>query len=257
MNPSYILKYFHISKTQHGFTFVELMVAMAVGLFISAGIISLFVKTKQIYRTNEGMARVQENGRFAIDYLSRYVRQAGFPQIVGITPTRPSVPIQGWDGGNSAPSAANLPTTLDYAPNTDVFNITYYDTDIATPAFVTRTYYIATENGIPGLIQRLDSDPPEMIVEGVYDMQVLYGLDDNDNGQLDSYVDAVDADWNQVVAVRINLLLGSSENNLVDAPMSTPFLTNDGTTTFTADPADDRRIYQVFSTTIALRNRLK
>jgi len=51
------------------------------------------------------------------------------------------------------------------------------------------------------------------------------------------------------------LLLRSSENNLVEAPMALPFLLNDGTTTFSA-PTGDRRIYQMFSTTIALRNQL-
>lgn len=260
MKSSYFSNFLSIKSIQRGFTLVELMVAMTVGLFISAGVISLFIGTKQSYRTNEGIARLQENGRFAIDYLSRDVRQAGFPQFIGSMIIRPDdqglETIQGWDGAGSAPSGASLPANPPYTANTDIFSISYYDTEITTPAFVTHTYYIATESGTPGLRQIIDSGSPEILVDGVYDMQVLYGFDDDDDGQLDRYDIAVTSGMDQVVAIRINLLLGSGENNLIDAPMSVPsFLTNDENPFAAA--TGDRRIYQMFSTTIALRNRLR
>ncbi|MBK5964019.1 hypothetical protein CCR95_07940 [Thiocystis minor] len=235
-----------------GFTLVELMVAMTVGLFISAGVISLFIGTKQSYRANEGMARSQENGRFAIDHLSRDLRQAGYPKFVGaIFNWPPSDYIQGWEGASTAPAAANLP---DYTPNTDLFRINYYDAELDT--VVRHIYYIRPgASGAPALWQQRivsGTTTNEELLEGIDNMQLSYGLDTNDNGQLDSYVDASTAIWNQVVAVRIDLLLGSSENNVVDAPMSLPF----NGATFTA-ATDDRRLYQVFSTTITLRNRIK
>ncbi len=262
MNASSFSNCSRIASTQRGFTLVELMVAMTIGLFISAGVISLFVETKQSYRANDGMARVQENGRFAIEYLSRDVRQAGFRDIFGtIPPTWPATDsIQGWPGANTAPSAASLTS---YTANTDVFRIQY---DVPTPNSLvthTNTYYIAPgTSGEPGLQQRrvrvvttatttATTTTTAELVEGVYDMQIRYGLDTNGDSQLDSYASTV-TNWSQVVAVRIDLLLGSSENNLAEASMSLPFERNDGTF-FTAT---DRRIYQMFSTTIALRNRL-
>lgn len=250
MKSSFLSHCLSKTSSQRGFTLVELMVAMTVGLFISAGVISLFIGTKQSYRTNEGMARVQENGRFAIEYLSRDLRQAGYPKFVDAK-WPPSDYIQGWEGASTAPTAANLPN---YTPNTDIFRINYYDTDL--DAVVRHLYYIRPgASGAPGLWrQRIVSGTTtnDELLEGIYNIQVNYGLDTNNNAQLDSYVDASTANWNQVVAVRIDLLLGSSENNLVDAPMSLPF----NGATFTA-ATDDRRLYQVFSTTITLRNRVK
>lgn len=236
---------------------------MTIGLFLSAGVIALFLGTKQSYRVNEGMARVQESGRFAIEYLARDVREAGFREFDNTAFATIDDPIIiGWQGANSDPSTEGLTT---YTDDTDVFRIRYRDFNSDSSSFVTRQilYYVGpmpSGGEAPGLRQKIDADDSEELLEGVYNMQVRYGLDTNSDNQLDGYVDADYVDpavgtnwWTMVVAVKIDLLLGSSENNLVDAPMSLPFELNDGTSPFTAT---DRRIYQMFSTTIALRNRL-
>lgn len=55
---------------------VELLVAMAVGLFLMGGIIQVFVSSKASYRVGEANSRVQENGRFAIQMLAADLRGA-------------------------------------------------------------------------------------------------------------------------------------------------------------------------------------
>lgn len=60
-----------------GFSLVELMVAITLGLLLTAGILQLFQGTKVTFRTNDALARVQENGRFALEILKRELRQAG------------------------------------------------------------------------------------------------------------------------------------------------------------------------------------
>ena len=60
-----------------GFSLIELMVAITLGLVLTAGMIQLFSSTKLTFQTNDGLARVQENGRFAIEILKRELRQAG------------------------------------------------------------------------------------------------------------------------------------------------------------------------------------
>lgn len=67
----------HSGRRQHGLSLVELMVAMTVGLFLTAGILSLFIGTKQSYRTNEALAVVQEDGRYQLERLATDLRQAG------------------------------------------------------------------------------------------------------------------------------------------------------------------------------------
>ncbi|MFC1665831.1 PilW family protein, partial [Pseudomonadota bacterium] len=52
-------------KRTKGFTLIELMVAMVIGLFLLAGLIQIFFAGKQTYRLGDGLSRLQENGRFA------------------------------------------------------------------------------------------------------------------------------------------------------------------------------------------------
>jgi len=63
---------------QGGFTLVELLVGMVVGLFLMAVVVQLFLSNKQAYRLQEQLARAQENGRFALEFISRDLRQADF-----------------------------------------------------------------------------------------------------------------------------------------------------------------------------------
>lgn len=60
-----------------GFSLVELMVAMVIGLIITFAVVQIFTTSRTTYQTDEGLARVQENGRFAVEFLTREIRQAG------------------------------------------------------------------------------------------------------------------------------------------------------------------------------------
>jgi type IV pilus assembly protein PilW len=64
------------SRVQAGVTLVELMVAMALGLLVAAGIVSVFLSTSDSHRVQSQMARLQEDGRFAVTRLARDLRMA-------------------------------------------------------------------------------------------------------------------------------------------------------------------------------------
>lgn len=65
-------------RSSRGLSLVELMVALAVGLLLTAAVIQIFLSTKNTYRIQESMARLQENGRFAVNYLVTDLRMAGY-----------------------------------------------------------------------------------------------------------------------------------------------------------------------------------
>lgn len=62
---------------QRGLSLVELMVAMLIGLILMLGLVQVFAASRTSYQLSEGLSRVQENGRFAMDYLQRDIRMAG------------------------------------------------------------------------------------------------------------------------------------------------------------------------------------
>lgn len=63
--------------TVRGFSLVEVMVAMAIGLIIVFAVVQLFASSRSTYQLDEGLARVQENARFAYEFLTREIRPAG------------------------------------------------------------------------------------------------------------------------------------------------------------------------------------
>lgn len=63
---------------QAGLTIVELMVAITVGLLVVLAATSLLLSTKTGYIAQDEGARLQETGRYAIESITRAVRQAGY-----------------------------------------------------------------------------------------------------------------------------------------------------------------------------------
>ncbi|HET7608276.1 MAG TPA: prepilin-type N-terminal cleavage/methylation domain-containing protein, partial [Gammaproteobacteria bacterium] len=52
-----------------GLTLIELMVALAIGMFLMIGAITVFMQSRTTFRVNESVARLQENARFVLDTL--------------------------------------------------------------------------------------------------------------------------------------------------------------------------------------------
>jgi len=65
-------------RAQRGLSLVELMVAMAIGTFLLAGAITVFGKTRDLYRTNDAAARLQETARYAMSTIEADLRMANY-----------------------------------------------------------------------------------------------------------------------------------------------------------------------------------
>ncbi|MEP7243380.1 MAG: PilW family protein [Gammaproteobacteria bacterium] len=61
-----------------GFSLVELMVAMTISLILLGGVLAVTYSSKVTYRENERVARLQENGRAAVELMLRDMRAGGF-----------------------------------------------------------------------------------------------------------------------------------------------------------------------------------
>jgi type IV pilus assembly protein PilW len=61
-----------------GFTLVELMVAIVIGCVVVAAALALYAQGRSVYRVNERVARLQEQGRFALSVIEPDIELAGF-----------------------------------------------------------------------------------------------------------------------------------------------------------------------------------
>jgi len=65
-------------RSQQGITLIELMIALVIGLLATGAMLKVYVDSSRLYRFNEGLARIQENGRFGLEFIRRDARMAGF-----------------------------------------------------------------------------------------------------------------------------------------------------------------------------------
>ena len=63
---------------QSGFSLIEIMIALLIGVFLLGGMLQIFSVSQQTYRMQSNLARLQENGRFALDFLAHDIRMVGY-----------------------------------------------------------------------------------------------------------------------------------------------------------------------------------
>ena len=128
-----------------------------------------------------------------------------------------------------------------------------FENDAMVIELQTVTYTIgnaASGNGETALFRQEFNAPAQELVEGVQDIQILYGIDSDNDQFPNQYVTSDNVpNFNAVVSLRVMLLIHSIDDFVTEAPQT--YIFNGVQTT----PAD-RRLRQVFTTTIALRNRI-
>lgn len=65
-------------QRQQGLSLIELMVALLIGLVLTAAIIQMFVGSSVTYSMQSELAKLQENARFAMGYITKDLRSAGY-----------------------------------------------------------------------------------------------------------------------------------------------------------------------------------
>ena len=127
-----------------------------------------------------------------------------------------------------------------------------YGNDAEVAEIGTVSYYIRNNNysGLPSLYRREGSNNAEELIEGVENMQILYGEDTDGDFSANRYLPANSVgNWANVVSVRLSLVLMTVEDNLTSSAQTYQF--NGAPVT-----APDRRLRRVFTSTIGIRNRL-
>ena len=61
-----------------GVSLIELMVSLVIGSLLIIGAVTVYMQSRNTYRTNESAARLQETARYALDVIEPDVRMAGY-----------------------------------------------------------------------------------------------------------------------------------------------------------------------------------
>jgi len=144
-----------------GFTLVELLVVLAIVSIVMGGIYSVFIRSNQVYISQEEVVAAQQEARSAVDILGREIRMAGFI-AANNKPGQPDQ-ITGAAYAGSAESNIEIATVdaaartttlafksdLDGDGNTDAVRYVYYHSDHPTASRRNTLYReIATWSGV-------------------------------------------------------------------------------------------------------------
>jgi type IV pilus assembly protein PilW len=227
-------------QPQRGMSLVELMVAMVLGLLFVIAVAYFFLGGRQVNRTHDDLSRIQENGRYALEYLGKAIRQAGARTDVSLP--FPATALTGTDGTCAGASCDPDTITVRY----DVQDGGETDCTGATVATGPVTYVFAVDPATRTLTCN-----GVAVADNVENMQVSYGIDSLGNGDVTSYRTAsAVANFAQVAAVRVSLLIRGATPNIA---------TNHQTYTYDGNvvTAGDTFLRQVYASTFTVRNQAR
>ncbi len=275
----------HINaRAQSGFSLVELMITLTLGLVIAGAVIQVLVSSSVTNTLNQAVAQVQESGRFIMSRLSaefyevgRYdlvmatiddsvdiVAEAAYVQnrpivLPGDFASNASLGSEQTSNGGSDKLVVSLLGTADctgnrhgYALNDEFHVVNYY---FVTGSTLKCTGYDGRV--LRGMKAQVSSPATVVLLDNIESFQVQFGVADDitsSQGQAVRYVtaDALSAlrDANQqVVSLRWAVLLKSYQNEVQQTQAQQFAMLNE-----TAKTLDTSHYYQVFSKTLALRN---
>jgi type IV pilus assembly protein PilW len=192
---------------------------------------------KQSFAVQNALSRLQEEGRFALEEMTRLIGMAGYHDPASaLTPTIPAV------SGTEDPDTISL--NFEGGPGIN-------DCLGAPSATNTALSGTVSVDAAGDLVCTAGGGAATKIAQGVENLQILYGLNTDSDKAPNQYLTAsgVAGRWNQVVTVRIGLLLRTPDSLASTADTATYTVLDS-----VFDPINDRRLRRIFSTTVRIRN---
>jgi type IV pilus assembly protein PilW len=244
-----------VRQRRLGMTVIELLVAMAIGLVLIAGLGSMVVGSRQSSRAERNLTEVQTTGRVGLDLIARELRKAGY-RIDREQDPADLFPAGGAPfeqaGAVVARAIEGAGFTIRYQGTGDTWTTDCLGNPVGAGQVVWESLWL--QQGTLRCRARnlgLGTDTTEVLIPQLEDLAIAFGVDSNGDGQADLYQPApAVVDWSRIASVKVRLRVVSAEDGLADAPQ--PYLdAGDALRT----PAD-RRLRRTFTTVTALRNVL-
>jgi type IV pilus assembly protein PilW len=234
-----------LTRRRHvaGFTLVELMIAIVIGLFLTAGLLTLVGAMKRTNTSQTGLSQLQDNERIAMNLITDVVQSGGyFPNPVTNTTATFFTATSATTGAPAFLSGqfiAGTGAAADAAPG-NLLSVRYTTSGLdnvinctgnTTATQTTWTNSISVDaNGNLQCILTIGTAAPQtpvQLVSGLISMQVLYGVQTNstvNTNSVDTYLDASQVSagsyWNNVLSVKVKLTF---KNPLVNQPGQSAF----------------------------------
>lgn len=207
--------------TQSGYTLVELMIALLIGLFLLGGLMTIVQDNRRTFGSQNQLAQLQDSERLAMTIMTDVIQAAGYFPDPTSNSASSSIPAAGaMAAGQAMVGTFNAASpgdslTVRYATTTgdSILNCTGGSNTTGTiaPTLYTNVFsvvngqLVCTMNGVAYPLVGAVTGTTNAII--VNKLSVLYGVDSaGTGGNVDSYVTAAGVtNWNNVISVQITL----------------------------------------------------
>ncbi|MCI5120525.1 MAG: prepilin-type N-terminal cleavage/methylation domain-containing protein, partial [Candidatus Electrothrix sp. AUS4] len=188
-------------KKESGFTFIELMVSMVIASFVFAGIYGVYTIQQRSYTVQEQVSEMQQKGRAALDFMVRDIRMAGYNDPDGNCTSRGTSDFSKWKAESTT---FTFLTCMDDDGNEN--------TPLAKVTIQYGLYKAYSSKVADDLARKEDSDPNQLIVEGLDALEFCYYLEDPADPKkvLDCQTLVAAADVSRIRSVQISMLVRST-----------------------------------------------
>ncbi|GAA4365027.1 PilW family protein [Kangiella marina] len=224
-----------------GFTLIEMMVAMLIGLIIIAGVYVVYLSNKQTFNLGSNMVNVHDNGRFAINYLVKDIQKAGWVNTN-------VVPSEGYALNEPLINLLNN-QSVSGGLNSDAITVRYYDdtdcTGAAAPSsgIIENTYRL-----VPGAeLSELQCNGVTLL-SNVESFQIRYGVLTQQGLR---YINSEALTNESIIkTVEVGFTVASNQKSVTsNSTVTVDEVLDEGPYTFT-----DGRYRQVFTNTVVINN---
>jgi type IV pilus assembly protein PilW len=215
-----------MARGQRGFTLVELMVTVAIALFLLGGLLTILQNVRGTYNNQQLLAQLQDQQRFAMTVLTDVIQAGGyFPDPVGMTPTTALPAAGAYQVGQAftGTQTAGQPDSIGVRYRTaNGDGVILCDGSTNTGPGVSQLYtnvftVVPPAGGVPGqLLCTLNANAAVALVSGVQGLTIYYGVKRNPaitDYNVDTYLTANQMllagpngnDWTNISSVRVIL----------------------------------------------------
>jgi len=193
---------------------IELLIAMALGLVIVAGMLSVLYGTRSTSLAQNGIAQMQDDQRLALMMLTNTVQGAGyFPNPLTSTltaelPANSTFANAGQSVAGATGAAApgdTLRVRYEAGVGDGTMDCNGRGNTSGANLVMVNTFSVDVNSN---LICSVNGAAAVALAGSVQNFQVFYGVDTDGDGSTDRYIAAgamTTANWNNVVSVRITL----------------------------------------------------
>ncbi len=208
------------SAFQSGFSLLEMMIALTIGLFLLFGLQTIFSSELQTYILQRGLAQLQNNQIMAMNNIGNVVQSAGYAPVAVPLTTSPL-------GAQTLAASTASPMAIAFSSGQALFGGSLYGSDsivirsqaamncmgVTSASLAVSTFTVNNGN----LQCSINPDPnglsPQTLVNGLQSMTLLYGVDPAGTGSATQYVTAANVTaWSNVKSVKVTLNFVNPQN---------------------------------------------